>query len=177
MQSLKVASIALLILATLTTSTISQTWLPTEKDTQKVLRLTHEYFSLRDDGHYDDAYSMMAPSTKRVVPLWGYKERVSTFNNIAGSVVEHRIVEVTWSKDPLQAPFPGVYAAVDVVSKFQNIDRHCGYLVFHQQPDGQFLIMREEENHMDHATERSIREDSSQEEVEKMWAQLAQNCP
>jgi len=71
----------------------------------------------------------------------------------------------------------GVYAAVDLVSTFQNMDRHCGYIVFYQEPSGEFLIVREEESYMDRSTEQSIRDQHSQEHVEALWAELARTCP
>jgi hypothetical protein len=62
-------------------------------------------------------------------------------------------------------------------SKFQNIDRHCGYLIFHQELSGEFLLMREEENYLAREQEASIREKTGDQGVEKAWAQLSQFCP
>ena len=42
----------------------------------------------------------------------------------------------------------GVYVAVDFFSIFQNVDFHCGFLIWHQQQDGSFLLMREEQNYI-----------------------------
>ena len=75
------------------------------------------------------------------------------------------------SKD---APLPGIYAALDLVSRFANIDRHCGYLVLYQAPSGGvFQIMRQEDNFLDNVTAKQ----SSPEEVDKIWAGLSAHCP
>ena len=37
-------------------------------------------------------------------------------------------------------------AAVDFSSEFQNLALHCGYVVWQEQLDGSFAIVREEDN-------------------------------
>jgi hypothetical protein len=89
-------------------------------------------------------------------------------------VAERRITTVTWTKNPAHAPVPGVYAALDLVSRFANIDRHCGYLVLYQAPSGgAFQIMRDENNYMDNAAAAG----KAPAEVDRVWAALSARCP
>ncbi len=168
----------LLALAALSFPAFAQDWQPTEEQNQTVMRLAYDYLSAKDGRNYERAYALMAPAMKGMRPFAEFSTRSDAFNNTAGAVKERKIKKISWYKSPpAQAPFPGIYAAVDLVSRFENIDRHCGFLVLYQESSGQFLVMREEENYMDHDTERGIREKSSQADVEKAWDQLSRFCP
>ncbi len=92
--------------------------------------------------------------------------------------MERRIVTVTWTNNPSNTPLPGVYVALDLVSRFANVDRHCGYLVLYQEPSGAaFQVMRREDNFLDNASATKIAQESSPEEVERAWAELSASCP
>ncbi|MGX8007986.1 hypothetical protein ACVDG8_002755 [Mesorhizobium sp. ORM8.1] len=68
--------------------------------------------------------------------------------------------------------------AVDIATKFERIDRHCGYIVLYQQPSGgPFHVMRAESNFIDNATAEKIETTQSKLELDKAWAELSQNCP
>lgn len=166
--------LALIVQACTATPERSQ---PAEMPTEAVTQLAYEYLSAKDARDYERAYSLMRGSLQAQLPIGQFIEDTESFNDQAGPVRERRINRITWYTDPPNAPRPGLYAAVDLVSTFENIDRHCGYLVFFQEPSGAFLIVREEENYMDRATEESIRSQQSQEAVEAMWAELARHCP
>jgi hypothetical protein len=68
------------------------------------------------------------------------------------------IKKITWYKNPPQAA-PGTYAAVDFSSQFTNANIHCGYLVWFEQGDGSFVMVREEVNFIDKATEQKLKPD------------------
>jgi uncharacterized protein DUF4019 len=139
-----------------------------------ILRLTRGYQSAKDARDYKRAYAFMSPSFKASLPFATFTANADRFNAAAGKVRERRVVKVTWLRSPpTPAPLPGIYAAVDFVGKFANIDRYCGYIVFYQQPSGAFLLVREEENYMTRQTEGT----SSPQEAERMWAQLSKFCP
>jgi hypothetical protein len=87
-----------------------------------------------------------------------WSETTMKFNAQAGKVLERRIRKVTWYKDPPNAQLPGVYAAVDFIGRFENVDTHCGYVVWHQRDDGAFRIMREEQNFIDKKTQAGLDE-------------------
>jgi hypothetical protein len=87
-------------------------------------------------------------------------------------------LKVTWTKDPAQAPLPGIYAAIDLAGQFANVDRDCGFMVLYQPPaGGDFTIMRRENNYLANVTARNIEEKQSKAAVTKIWAELARHCP
>jgi hypothetical protein len=71
-----------------------------------------------------------------------------------------------------------VYAAVDIATRFANVDRHCGFVVLYQKSPGQdFEIMRQESNFIDNATAQNVERQQSRAALDHMWAGLAKNCP
>src|SRR5439155_9094548 len=128
-----------------------------------------DFLAAMDGGRYADAYGLfLADFNRRYQSLAQFSDRIGKFNAKAGAVKERRIVKVTWTKNPAQAPAPGVYAAIDLISRFANIDRHCGYIVLYQPPaGGDFRVTRQEDNYLDNATAESIAKDRSQADVDK----------
>ncbi|HEY2444939.1 MAG TPA: DUF4019 domain-containing protein [Rhizomicrobium sp.] len=141
-------------------------------------RTAIDFMANMDSGKYADAYAVLTDMNQKDQPFSDFSERVRRFNARAGSVIERRIVTVTWTKDPSNAPLPGVYVALDVISRFTNIDRDCGYLVLFQPPSaGPFKVMREENNFLDNLTAAKIAKQNSPAEVSRAWARLSANCP
>jgi len=153
-------------------------WLPSE-DLERQARMTAtDYMADIDGGKYAEAYSFLAEIDRKDQPLSAFVDRLREFNGRAGAVVERRIVTVTWTKNPAHAPLPGVYVALDLVSRFANIDRHCGFLVLYQAPSGgSFQVMREENNFIDNATAANVAKQSTQAAVDTMWASVSAHCP
>lgn len=128
-------------------------WGPSDAEKTTVERLTYQYFSAKDQGKYREAFAMLRPESAR---LDGWMEAAQQFNAQSGKVVDRRIRKITWHKDPPSAQLPGIYAAVDYASRFENIDLHCGYLVWHHGGDGVFRLMREEQNSIDKRTQQGL---------------------
>ncbi len=150
-------------------------WSPSDDQEKQVVSGTNAFLSAMDAGHYAEAYAWLADINKQQQTLAEFTDATRQFNAKAGPVKERTIVQITWTKDPAQgAPFPGVYAAVDLRSRFANIDRHCGYIVLYQPPaGGGFVVMRREDNFLDNATAES----SSPADVDREWAELSLHCP
>ncbi len=125
------------------------------------------YFAAKDQRRYQQAYALMAPVQKLAVPFDAWQARVDAFNDKAGAVRERAIRKITWYQDPPQAA-PGLYAAVDFVSQFANLEVHCGFVAWQQQPDGSFLLVREEENSLDKVTAKNLKP----EEIERVRVQF-----
>jgi hypothetical protein len=152
-------------------------WLPSVELEKSVSDTATDYLGKMDRERYGDAYALLS-DFDRQESFTAFSDRLRAFNARAGAAVERRLVKITWTKDPAHAPAPGIYAAIDFVSSFQNIDRDCGYLVLYQPPSGGgFKIMREENNFLDNATARDIAQRQSNAEVEKVWAKASANCP
>ena len=153
-------------------------WLPSAEQRTQVPSVTHEFLAALDNGDPAKAFALMTDGQKAIQTFEQFAERLAEFNADAGPVKERRIVRVTWTKDPRAAPAPGIYAAVDLVSRFANIDRHCGYIVLYQ-PDAltSFRVARQEDGFITNAQVQQIERTQSRGAVEALWAQIARKCP
>ena len=153
-------------------------WLPTAEQIEEVRRTTTDFLAAKETGRAADAYALLAEGDKKDQPFEVFADRIMKFNRQAGPAKETRIVKVTWTKDPAQAPAPGIYAALDITGRYENIDRYCGYIVLYQAPTGGgFGVAREEANFLDNATARTIEKQHSRADVDKAWSQLVARCP
>lgn len=160
------------------TTDSSRGWIPTAEQRQRALKAVEVFLDAVESGRYGEAYGLQTEINKRNQTLAQFTEDAQRFRALAGPVKFWRVLKVTWTKDPAQAPFPGIYAAIDLAGQFANVDRDCGYMVLYQQPAGaDFTIMRRENNYLDNATARQIEEEQSKAEVTKLWSQLSRNCP
>ena len=125
------------------------------------------YFAARDTNKPDEAYAYHSPRLTQHQPLSTFGQRLKEFNAKAGAVQARRLRVVTWYKDTPQTG-PGLYVAVDYSSDFANLALHCGYVVWHEQADGSFLQVREEENVIDNATMAKLKPG----ELERIRAQF-----
>ena len=149
-------------------------WIPTPEQRQRALKTVEIFLDAIDGGRYDEAYGLQVEPLKHIVTTTKFKQDAENFEATAGPIKFWRVVKITWTKDPAQAPFPGVYAAVDLVGQFANVDRDCGFMVVYQPPSGgDFTVMRRENNYLDNATARKIEADKSTAEVARTWAQLS----
>ncbi|WP_380875375.1 hypothetical protein ACFB49_04390 [Sphingomonas sp. DBB INV C78] len=123
--------------------------IPDETTQRKVIEDSYAYFKAKDGGNFDRAYALIGPSMKGYLKEDLYEAESARFNAEAGKAEERRVVRLTWYRDPPDAPAPGLYVAADFRSKFPNIYLHCGYLMWHQEKDGSFRIVREEQSFID----------------------------
>jgi len=160
------------------TSDSAPGWVPSTDQTRAATEAALAYLAAKDAGHAEAAYAMLEDGNRALVSFADFSRNLASFNKQAGAVRERRIVTLTWTKDPAQGPKLGVYAAIDIVSRFADIDRDCGYLVVYQPPTGgAFRVMREEENVMSNADAAVIERQGSQAAVEAAWSQASARCP
>lgn len=153
-------------------------WVPSVELENQVRKTAIDFMDAMDSGRATEAYTFVSDLERKEEPLAVFTDNLQKFNRRAGAVLERRIVTITWTKNPAKAPMPGVYAALDQVSRFANIDRHCGYMVLYQAPTGgEFRVMRRENNFMDNGTAASIAKQSSPAAVDAAWARVSANCP
>jgi hypothetical protein len=152
-------------------------WTPSGELEKTAVRTAQTYLADMDGRRYAEAYTALDPLNRHETTD-AFAARVQRFNDLAGPVLERRVVKVTWTKDPAHAPGPGVYVAIDLISRFANIDRHCGYVVLYQPPaGGGFHVMRQEDNFLDNAAAATIAKQQSAAAVDQAWAQASANCP
>ena len=160
------------------TSDSAPGWLPSEAQERQLTDAVQRYLSAYDHGDFKTAYATMAPLNQQNIPFDQYAETGRQFNIRSGASVSHTLVKITWTKDPANAPFPGIYGAVDLSARYEHIDRDCDYVVLYQPAEGDdFRLMREESNVLDNTTAQSIEQTKSKAELDAIWAQLSANCP
>ena len=131
-------------------------WRPTSTQVQLVERQTYAYFAAKDGRKYQEAYALLSPRQKQTISFERWSALAEDFNAKAGEVSGRNIKKITWYKDPPDTE-PGVYAAADFSSEFANAAAHCGYVVWHEENDGSFLLVREEQNFLDKASEARLK--------------------
>lgn len=139
----------------------------TPEQVRRVEQQTRFYFEAKDQGRYTGAYGLMAASLKRGISFETWKGKLEAFNAKAGAVEQRTISKITWYHNPPQVE-PGFYAATDFTSKFAEVDLHCGFLAWREQPDGEFVLVREEENFQDKQTQQKLNPDDL-EKVRKQF--------
>lgn len=131
-------------------------WRASSAQIERVESQSRAYFSAKDSARYQEAYALLMPSLQQLTPFARWSFMAQHFNATAGQVVRRDIKKITWYKDPPQAA-PGIYAAVDFSSQFANMNVHCGYVVWAEQNDGSFRLVREEANYVDKDTESKLK--------------------
>lgn len=160
------------------TTDSSRGWLPSQAQISGVRKTTEDFLAEKDSGQTVAAYALLADINREHQALADFAAEASKFNQQAGAAIERRVTKITWTRDPADAPAPGVYAALDLTSTFANIHRHCGFLILYQPPDGgTFKVMREESNFLDDPAAKTIEQQHSQAELDKVWAQVSAHCP
>ncbi|MBY0567069.1 MAG: DUF4019 domain-containing protein [Hyphomonadaceae bacterium] len=94
-----------------------------------------------------------------------------------GAVIERRVMRTTIYDNTPGAPAPGVYIAFDIVARFENVDRFCGYIIMHQASEGQpFRVSRIDQTMMENSAAAAW--DGQGQTTDQAWQQLAtQFCP
>ena len=126
------------------------------EDQKQIETLTYQYLKAKDAGDLAKAYGFLADSMKATAPQESWSGAEKKFSALSGPVRSRRIRKITRYDNPPSAPQPGVYIAADLVSQFENMDVHCGYVVWHGEPDGSFQLIREEANYVNKATQQRM---------------------
>ena len=160
------------------TSDSSSGWIPTADEQRRAIDAVRHYLDAIERRSYAEAYGLYDAGLKLEVTLAQFTQDEKEFDDKAGPVQFWRVLKITWTKDPAQAPSPGIYVAVDLAKQFANVDRDCGYIVLYQANlGGNFTIVHLEDNYLDNASAREIEKKHSKTEVTKAWAALSRNCP
>jgi hypothetical protein len=160
------------------TSDSAPGWLPSADQERTASKTAEDFLDALDNGRAADAYALMADANKSGQPFPAFATNVAKFNALAGAVKARQVIKITWTKDPANAPTPGVYAAIDLTSRYAEIDRHCGFLILYQAPDGDpFRVMRQESNFMGNAEARRLEHEKSRAAVDALWIELSAHCP
>lgn len=156
------------------TTDSSPGWIPSVDQERAALEAFAAYYAFYDAGQFAQAHQLFAAINRASTPLAEFEANGTRFRAEAGAVLERSLRKLTWTKDSPRAPLPGVYAALDISSRFKNIDRHCGFLILYQNPEGgPFRVMREESNFITNAAASQF----TPENLATAWAQVSARCP
>lgn len=160
------------------TSESARGWTPSIAQQDLAKKTAEAFFEALDSGNPRLAYALLSEPNQKDRPLAVVAEELSKFRALSGSVKERRFLKTTWTKDPAKAPAPGVYVAIDLLTRFEGIDWHCGYIVLYQAPSREdFRVARQQDAFMDNATAKSIRDKGSMPGVEEIWSRVSASCP
>jgi hypothetical protein len=157
----------------------AQVWQPSQAQAQTARAAVDAFLAAHDRGDAGAAYAMLSDRFKTFESETSFTRSVQAFREDSGPLMERAITRVTWYHNAPDAPQPGVYAAFDMVARFANIDRYCGYVVAYQPvANGPFTIMRIEQAFVLNAQARSLALNGVGPPLEEYWSQLASTaCP
>ncbi|WP_374583075.1 DUF4019 domain-containing protein [Pseudoduganella sp.] len=130
-------------------------WKPTASQKARVEELSRAYFADKDAQRYREAWTRLAAAARQEFSFEEWRNAAAGAAAKAGAVRQRDLKKVTIYRSS-QGGTPGTYAAVDFTGRFANADTYCAYLVWSEQADGSFLLVREEENYIYKATEAQL---------------------
>lgn len=123
----------------------AEDYIPSTADSAEIQRLTDRYFKLLDNRDYAAAYAMQTPGMQATMPFHEWFAISQRSRQQLGDLQERKQTKVTWYLDPPDSPGPGLYAAVDFVSRYANSRQHSEYLVwFREKKPDAFMLTRHE---------------------------------
>lgn len=130
-------------------------WQPTAAQRQRVEQLSRAYFADKDAQRYAEAYQRLGGAMRQQWPFDEWRRAAADGAARSGAVQQREIRKVTIYRSS-QSGTPGTYAAVDFTGRFANADTYCAYLLWSEQADGSFQLLREEENYIYKATDARL---------------------
>lgn len=130
-------------------------WQASASQKARIEELSKAYFADKDAARYREAWERLAPALRAQWTFEAWRDASAGSAARAGAAYQRELKKVTIYRSS-QSGAPGTYAAVDFTGRFANADTYCGYLVWSEQADGSFLLMREEENYIYKATDARL---------------------
>jgi len=150
-------------------------WTPSVELERAAFAALNAFYAALDRGDDVAAYGMADESLKANIPADRYRDDNQTLRQSTGVALARQFNQVTWTKGSPSAPAPGIYVAIDVVAKYEKVDRFCGYVVLHQSgPSAPFLVLRVENNYIANADAAASK---SASDLRAAWQRLTANCP
>lgn len=137
-------------------TTSVQKWEPSEQDQIKVKLLSYQFLKAKDDGDFNVAFGLFSESTKSSIDFKQWKRNQVIFNATAGAVIDRLFTRISWYENAPDEALPGIIAIVDYSGVFTNVEIQCGNLTWHMKADGNFELIREQENFIDKASQAKL---------------------
>lgn len=133
-------------------------WQPTSTQKARVEDLSKAYFADKDAARYRQAWERLGPGLHKQWTFEQWRDASADSKARSGALQQRELKKVTIYRSS-QSGTPGTYAAVDFTGRYANADTYCAYLVWTEQADGSFLLLREEENFIYNATSARLTSD------------------
>jgi Protein of unknown function (DUF4019) len=153
-------------------------WLPTEELEAEAHSTLHRYFHALDKGDDQTLWELASDGLKGQTTFAEFQTGNLKTRKDFGRLKKLAVLQVTWTKDPANAPAPGIYVAIDIAGQFTKTKRQCGYVVlFKSRPNDPYRLARIENNYMTDAMAQKIAKQKSPAEVDRLWSTLSAHCP
>jgi hypothetical protein len=102
------------------------------------------WLNLVEAGDAEASFAQLAPTFQGNLTPAEWREVITRTRRDLGKRVSRTLRRVVWYDNPPNAPLPGLYAAVEYDSVFENADKHFQYVILHSQNRAPFRVMRNE---------------------------------
>jgi hypothetical protein len=102
------------------------------------------WVDLVDDGKADEALGLLSPTFQRNLTAKSWRDAIAGTRAQLGARQSKSLRRIVWYENPQNAPLPGLYAAVEFDSVFDNAGKHFRYVILHSQDGAPFKVMRNE---------------------------------
>ena len=116
---------------------------PHPRDPEVMAFATH-WLDLQEQGEADKAYAFLTDIFKSHVTIETWRSLLAETKQSLGALQGRRLRRVVWYENPMDAPLPGTYVAVEFDSVYANAPQHFRYVVLHAQGSEPFRVMRDE---------------------------------
>lgn len=132
-------------------------WSPSDQQKADALSMLSRFQLATDAARFHDAYEMFTPGMKNVLTFDRFVVLENQFLEQSGGMPIRSDTRTTWYKDPPNASTSGVFAAFNIRCSFRKIDVCEEVVILHEEPNGEFRVMRQERNIMDKGNEQKFR--------------------
>ena len=102
------------------------------------------WLQMVEEGDQERSFELLAPTFQRNLTRATWKSALNESRDQLGKQTSQKLRRVVWYENPGNAPLPGVYAAVEFDSTYENSDLHFRYVMLHSQNGEPFRVMRNE---------------------------------
>lgn len=153
-------------------------WLPSEALEAEADTVLNRYFRNFDMGNDQGLWELTGDGFKSITTYAEFQAGNIRTRADLGRLIKLKILKVTWTKDPAEAPGPGIYVAIDIAGQFTRAKRQCGYVVLFKATENDPLRLgRIENTYLTDAVAKQIAKGKSPAEVDRVWSLAAAHCP
>ena len=110
----------------------------------EAVKIANDWLNIVESGDDKQSFSMLPPIFQQNLTQDTWRESVLDRNAKTGKLISRKLRRVVWYDNPANAPLPGLYAAVEFDSLFENTDKHFQFVILHSQNDEAFKVIRNE---------------------------------